>query len=500
MTHYLITLCAFLLLKSIGIGLFILYGNIGLGPDEAQYWTWSQLLDWGYYSKPPAIAWEIWFGTQLFGNTELGVRFGAIIIGFLIPIVVYFLAKACNLKDSTAFWAGIAMAFSPLGFLASFLATTDGGMVLFWTLACLVVCRSTPPNYVLLGVVIMCGALFKWPIYSFWVLVLLLTPFDKRIFLGIAISLLGLLPSFLWNSTHDWVTFRHVLATIIGGSEQQITNPPKANFFEFLGAQAALLSPILFILLIISFFKLRNWKNIPHSIRFCGLSCLLTLLFYIIFSMFQKMQGNWGVYAYPAGIVFLSWAMLEETQWGKLWVKIGVYTSILLTVFALSIPYLQEHSLVSLPYKSNPFKHNLGWKELSNQLAAAGYDPQHDFLFGDKYQTTSLLSFYSPEQKRAYFLNLHGIRKNQFSYWPRMPQEQKGKTGYFVLPENSPHLEKDEQQRIDHYQDILSHYFSRVEFLGIKPLFTIGNKVVKGAFIFKGIDYNGQEPVDPELY
>ena len=31
-----------------------------LYPDEAQYWLWSRTLDWGYYSKPPMIAWLIW--------------------------------------------------------------------------------------------------------------------------------------------------------------------------------------------------------------------------------------------------------------------------------------------------------------------------------------------------------------------------------------------------------------------------------------------------------
>ncbi|HCY54966.1 MAG TPA: glycosyl transferase, partial [Oceanicaulis sp.] len=25
--------------------------------DETQYWVWSRDLDWGYFSKPPLIAW-----------------------------------------------------------------------------------------------------------------------------------------------------------------------------------------------------------------------------------------------------------------------------------------------------------------------------------------------------------------------------------------------------------------------------------------------------------
>lgn len=30
-----------------------------LYPDEAQYWLWSRTPDFGYYSKPPMVAWAI---------------------------------------------------------------------------------------------------------------------------------------------------------------------------------------------------------------------------------------------------------------------------------------------------------------------------------------------------------------------------------------------------------------------------------------------------------
>src|SRR5678815_6087713 len=41
-----------------------------LYPDEAQYWLWSRTLDFGYYSKPPVIAWAIWATTRLGGDAE----------------------------------------------------------------------------------------------------------------------------------------------------------------------------------------------------------------------------------------------------------------------------------------------------------------------------------------------------------------------------------------------------------------------------------------------
>ena len=54
--YYLFGFCIiFLIIKLISISAtnFNLYG------DEAQYWIWSKNLAFGYYSKPPLLAWVI---------------------------------------------------------------------------------------------------------------------------------------------------------------------------------------------------------------------------------------------------------------------------------------------------------------------------------------------------------------------------------------------------------------------------------------------------------
>src|SRR6185503_11555383 len=48
-----------------------------LYPDEAQYWLWSRTLAFGYWSKPPMIAWAIRAATTL-GNAEAWVRLPAV--------------------------------------------------------------------------------------------------------------------------------------------------------------------------------------------------------------------------------------------------------------------------------------------------------------------------------------------------------------------------------------------------------------------------------------
>jgi hypothetical protein len=491
----------------------ILHAGIGLGPDEAQYWTWSRQIDWGYYSKPPGIAWDIRLGTLLFGDTELGVRFGSVIIGALLPFGVYWMTCRCQLAPVVSMWAGIVMALTPLGIFASLLAITDDGMILFWILSCGILIKAIEtektPNYSLLGILIALGALFKWPIYVLWVLVFIFAPFYRQLWsrslvLGVCISLLGLIPSAVWNLQNSGVTFKHVFYTLHPQHEREslIKTFSQANVGEFLGSQAALLSPLLFILLLISFAYLFYGPK-RRSIRFCGFTSFILLLFFIDLSCIQKVQGNWAVFLFPTAIVYLTWACLERMRGGQILLIAGLFLSILFCGIALMIPTLQSKGILAqypIQYKLNPFKHNLGWDRLAPELQKAGYDPEKDFLFGDKYQMTSLLSFYAEGQKKAYFLNLLGTRKNQFSYWPGLKEEQIGKDGFFVAVENQPPDHPIFQDLKTRLEDQLPTYFKKVEYLGIHPIFSAYEKPVKSIILFKGIGYKGNLPPESDKY
>lgn len=509
---YIILLFVVLLPKAAWVSFAILYAQIGLGPDEAQYWTWSQELAFGYYSKPPGIAWEIWSGTALFGASEFGVRFGAQILGFVLPLAIYSLARASSLSVQAAFWAAMIFACSPIGIMAAFLAITDTGMVFFWTIAAALTARnlrrSIPCYYYALGACIACGALFKWLMYEFWLVAFLAAFFwpewrSKKMLGGLGISLLGLLPSLAWNAEHDWATFRHVGATIWVSKQidSGTTALMKGNFFEFLGAQVILLSPILFGLFCGGLAALwQRRRQTPSPLVLCGLISFGLLAAYSLVAIFKQMQGNWVDFAYPTAAVVTSWYAYEYRPRLRNWLFGGIGLSLFLCGFAFALPLLQSNAIGGLPYKINPFRHNVGWKDLHVQLLASGYDPAQDFLFADKYQNASLLSFYGPQQKRAYFFNLQGLRKNQFSYWPGMDQEQKGKTGYFALIENMP-LEDERWEALkDAYLAKLSAYFSEVHSLELRPIFFANGKAVKAVMFFKGVNYNGLTPPDSNIY
>jgi 4-amino-4-deoxy-L-arabinose transferase-like glycosyltransferase len=60
-----------------------------LYPDEAQYWLWSRHLAFGYFSKPPLIAWLIWATTAIGGDTEPWVRLSAPLLHGATALIIH---------------------------------------------------------------------------------------------------------------------------------------------------------------------------------------------------------------------------------------------------------------------------------------------------------------------------------------------------------------------------------------------------------------------------
>lgn len=485
-----------LCLKALGMALLILFSGVGLGPDEAQYWTWSRHLDIGYYSKPPGVAWQIFLSTGILGSTELGVRLSAIILGTLFALSVHRLAIKSGCNEDAAAFSGLMAAFTPLGFFSTFLAITDGGLLLFWTLGLTVLAEavkdSKTPSYLFLGLFIALGALFKWPIYLLWAVAIVMWVFCPKmrrisILAGVGISLLGLLPTLIWNAGHEFATFKHVFTIVKGGNDGGASGNP----LEFIGSQIALISPIIFFIGCVALFYFRKATS---AIRFLAAVTMGILGAYILYSFFKKGQGNWCLFAYPSLFVLIGAVFSEGKK--RAWIKWGLVLSSVLVLTIFALPTIQKNSLFGqIPWKINPFKHNLGWENLNTALK--DFNPTDEFLFADKYQNTSILSFYNPTQAQAYFFNLLGSRKNQFSYWNG---PEAGKKGYFVVVENGKDLDEKMKGLAEEYSQRLAPYFETIHPPKRISLFQAYEVSVKEALIFPCENYLGNLPPNPEKY
>ncbi len=461
---------------------FLFTASIGLMPDEAQYWTWSQNLDIGYYSKPPAIAWQIAAGTSLFGATELGVRFIALLMPIASALVIRKIVL-CLVDDHHASWcAATAFILSPMGFATSFLATTDAGMVLlalcsvWWYL----VLFDRPSRYAAVGVCIAIGALWKWMIYSLWIVFAVELIWRRKHVLaflgGIAISLFGLLPTVLWNYAHDWTTFRHVGATL-ACTHATIPNP-----VSFLLAGIALITPGFFLL------ALPSLGSKDQKVRLLSLIIGSIWLGLLAIACTRKVQGNWAVLAQAMFFPLVGVCLAQRPAWKQQPYTVAILVALLMQAVALTTPYFGAAALHLCP-----FKQGMGNNQIAGVLSEEGYTPGSAFLFSDRYQTTSQLWAYGPGQHKAYFFNLHGLRNNQFCYWPGMDAECVGKNGWFVsiIPIADKRSLK---HRLKTFRRDLVPYFSHLSKPIVRPLLSPTGNAVRLMILIACQNYNGKKP------
>ena len=112
--------------------------NAELYFDEAQYWAWGQEPAFGYYTKPPLIAWIIGATTSLCGDAPLCVRLPSPLMHLATSLVIYALATKLHSRR-IAFWAALIYALMPGTSISATLMSTDVPLLLFWAIGLLAI-------------------------------------------------------------------------------------------------------------------------------------------------------------------------------------------------------------------------------------------------------------------------------------------------------------------------------------------------------------------------
>lgn len=218
----------------------VVRAGAGLHVDEAQYWAWAQSLDWGYYSKPPAIAAIIALSTAWLGDGILGVKALAMLCYPLTAWVLYrwvgeVVADVSGPGPAQPARAGrlAALLFiaSPVAGLLGLAATTDAPLLLAWALASSALWRAwrdgRRADWMLLGLWVGLGLMSKYTMAAFAMsaLGLLATaprarPAGLSLARGLALAALVaaacVAPNLAWNAAHGWPTLRHTAEITVG--------------------------------------------------------------------------------------------------------------------------------------------------------------------------------------------------------------------------------------------------------------------------------------------
>ena len=125
--------------------LYILVQPLDLVGDEAYYWDWGRHPAWGYFSKPPLIAWLMALVTNIGGDNALTIRIAALTMGTGTLIFARQLARDIY-GSETAFWAVAAMALTPGNAASNLIFTIDAPLLFFWCASLLFLWRACLPG------------------------------------------------------------------------------------------------------------------------------------------------------------------------------------------------------------------------------------------------------------------------------------------------------------------------------------------------------------------
>ncbi len=405
-----------LLIISYTVLLRTLYlGGYELIQEEAYYWNYSQHMAMGYLDHPPMVALLIWFGTHLFGNSEVGVRCGAFLCWFVTAWFSYQLTLSVSDKKA-ALNALVLIASLPLFFGTALVITPDAPLIACWAGTLFFLHRAlideNQKSWLGVGIFLGLGLVSKYTIVLLGpaiILFMLIDPRSRRWFfkpqpyLAAILAVLIFSPVILWNYQHGWASF-------LFQSQHRI-----AGVFRF--STPTLLATILLLLtptgLFAAWTSIRAFrKSKPDSITrltdgyprhrlFALCMTLVPLSVFVFFSFSREVKLSWAGPLWLAFIPLMAASLPTQNAIGSLrpfvqraWpatlLSLVLSYGLILHYFSLGIP--------GMPFTTQAFL--FGGDDLALQVeqtvksveATRGTRPLVAGM--DKYRIASGLAFY----------------------------------------------------------------------------------------------------------
>lgn len=441
MKSYRARLIAVLACLAVLRALYVAYGPFDLSPDEAHYWEWSRRLDLSYYSKGPMVAYVIAFFTSIFGSTDLGVRLGTVILSALSSYMIYLLGRELFESEKVGFYSALLANVIPLYSIGAILMTTDALLVFFWAASVYSLKKAIDGEkhwWYVSGALIGLGFLGKYTAVLLYPVagLYLLAVREQRHWLKrsepYAAGLLSLIfatPVIYWNISHGQVTIKHTLGQ--AGTEAAFLS--LKPFFDFLGSQAGLVTPLIFAGLVYGVIKCgrdgcRSKKN---GLLLAFFASAPVFLFFLFKSLHGKVQGNWAVASYVTAVPAAVWAVTLAYDKAaparkKIWkgvISVGVVLGAVVSILAYfpwPLEAIGAKKLISGP----PYNRVTGWSSLGDKVSEikrtmdeAGQNVPV-FFMSDTYQIASELAFYVDGNPVVYNVDTGSRRMNQYDLWP----------------------------------------------------------------------------------
>lgn len=456
---------------------------MGIMPQDAYYYFYSENLALSYFDHPPMVAWMLWLFTSVLGKSIIAVHATDFIVTMVTIWLSYQLAQRI-LPLQKAMHALLLLFSTIMMSILSVITTPDVPLMLFWTLSLLFAHKAITDDkwfhWLITGAMMGCAFLSKYtalflPAGLF--LFLLLQPEHRRKilnyrFISLCIVLVVVsLPVVTWNVQHDFISFKFQSGTRLSGMSFSRWTP--ANFSGTLGHQMFIIVPVLFVALFFFLWKtikrgIIKWKRMSSNQVFLLCFFVPMVFFFFCVSVIYWVKINWMMPAYISGIIWVSIYLRSK------WVKWQLIVSLMLHTLAFLFIAFYPVSIKS----DDTF---WGWEVLNNEMERLMKSkPGYFLLAADDYKTSAVLHFTSG--RKVYSANLLGQPALQYMIVDKdAPQQLQGKDALFF--DSQPRFEN--ELKSENIPGILQQHFETVTEL--EPIL-IRNK--KGTVLRKFLVYD----------
>ena len=376
--------------------------------DEAQYWYWSTYFDWGYYSKPPLVAWTIGIFTSTFGNSIFILKLPSLLAHFLTSFVLFNLSKAFNRNTEESLWLSITYLLFFAVSLSSNIISTDPFLLLFWSSSLLFfkIClnKKSIKNIILTSIFVALGFYAKYAMIYFFlssIVLIFFTDNKKELVKSILIIsffvLILISPHLYWVYSTNWVTFIHT-------GDNFNWNASLYNFeqlINFIVSQFFISTPIILFIFIKQFAKT---KKFIQSYSFEISYSLPILVLITAQSFISRANANWSSVAF-IGVSMIAVNILYK-NYKKIFLlntAIGLVVLILVSIFIINPPNI------------SPFNKLQGMKDAAKEIQFLDESLNTDYIvFDDRMNIAKFLYYLPSKSKKLRYLSYGNYPGNHF--------------------------------------------------------------------------------------
>jgi hypothetical protein len=399
-------------------------GLTDLRTDEAYYWTWSKENVLSFLDHPPMIAWFIRFGTAIFGDTNLGVRFAGILAMLVTQLLLADIVRRVThdsraiviavLMPEAALYYGLLMAkVSPdtalipfaVAMMWALVRLEESGNPRWWLAAGAFAGLSLLSKFT---AAMLIPAVAAFMLVPKWRTRWIVSPYPWAAAL---IAVILFMPVLIWNVGHDWASFRFQLVRATANHEWSWR-----TLGDFIGIQFGLVGFVL-LPVVLSGVTLTAWRGYRRGdavgILF-STAVIVPFAYFFWKSLTLRVGDTWPMFIWPAGFAAtaINIAMLSREgfpartikstiKWANAAIASGIIFVVLVFLYYVVTPW-------NFIGRMDPVGAEAGYPHVGDRAQAELQMTGASWIATSDYRTYSMLRWYFKDRIPVIQINERG--------------------------------------------------------------------------------------------